>query len=91
VQPNSFFRDSLFPVTRTFYLIPDYTIDSPSARFLVIYRAIGHIFYLNAAGDYIDRILRDMDEVGIKENGFTELGHYISLKVSGWLDAVRVC
>jgi hypothetical protein len=67
------------------------TIDPPSLRFLAIHRAIGRILNLSGAGDYIDCILRDMDEVGIKENGSTELGQYISLKLGGWLDGVPVC
>jgi hypothetical protein len=91
VQSNSVFRDPLLPVTRTLHLTPDHTIDPPSRRLLAIHRAIGRILNLSGAGDYIDRIIRDMDEVGIKENGSTELGHYISLKLGGWLDGVPVC
>jgi hypothetical protein len=30
-----------------------------------------------------------MDEVCIKENGSTEVGHYINLKLGGWLDEVQ--
>jgi hypothetical protein len=86
VQLNSLFRDLLLPVTRILYLTPNYIIDLLSLRLLVIYRAIGRILNLSGAGDYVDRILRDMDEVGIKENGSTELGQYISLKLGGWLD-----
>jgi hypothetical protein len=91
VQSNSLFRDPLLPVTRILYLTPDHTIDPPSLRLLAIHRAIGRILNLSGAGDSIDRILRDMDEVGIKENGSTELGQYISLKLGGWLDGVPVC
>ena len=80
MQSNSLFRDPLLPVTRILYLTPGHTIDPPSARLLEIHRAIGRILNLSGAGDSIDRILRDMDEVGIKENGSTELGQYISLK-----------
>jgi len=32
-----------------------------------------------------------MDEVCIKENRSTELGHYISLKLGGWLNRIPVC
>jgi hypothetical protein len=91
VQPNSLFCDPLLPVTRTLHLTPDHTIDPPSARLLAIHGAIGRILNLSAAGDYIDRVLRGMDEVDIKENGSTELGHYIGLKLGGWWNAVRVC
>jgi hypothetical protein len=31
-----------------------------------------------------------MDDVGIKENGFIKLGHYINLKLGDWLDRVLV-
>src|ERR1700733_119862 len=91
VQSNSLFRDLLLPVTRILYLTPDHTLNPPSLRLLAIHRAIGRILNLSGAGDSIDRILRDMDEVGIKENGSTELGKYISLKLGGWLDGVPVC
>jgi hypothetical protein len=74
VQSNSLFRNLLLPVTRTLYLTPDYTINPLSLRLLVIHRAIGRILNLSSTGDYIDCILRDIDEVGIKENGSTELG-----------------
>ena len=57
----------------------------------MVHRAIGRILNLSGAGDSTDRILRDMDEVSIKENGSTELGQYISLKLGGWLDGVPVC
>jgi hypothetical protein len=63
VQLNSLFRDSLLPVTRTLYLTPDHTIDPPSLRLLAIHRAIGRNLNLSGAGDSIDHILRDMDEV----------------------------
>jgi hypothetical protein len=91
VQLNSLFCDPLLPITRTLHLTPDHTIDPPSPRLLAIHRAIGRILNLSGAGDYIDRILRDMDEVSIREDGSTELGHYIGLKLGGWLDGVPVC
>lgn len=51
---------------------------------------IGRILYLSGAGDYIDDILRDMEEMHIKEDGSTELGHYVRLRLGGWLDGVPV-
>ena len=91
VQSRSIFGDPLLPVTRTLYLTPDHTIDPPSPRLLAIHRAIGSILHLSGAGDYTDRIIRDMDEMSIEENGSTELGYYVSLKLAGWLDGVPVC
>lgn len=90
VRPNNY-GARILPVTRTLYLTPDYTIEPPSPRLLAIHRAIGRILSLSGAGGYIDRIIRDMDEVDITENGSTELGLYISLKLGGWMDAVPVC
>jgi hypothetical protein len=91
VQSNSLFRDPLLPVTRIPYPTSDHTIGPSSLWLLAIHCAIGRILNLSGAGDSIDRILRDMDEVGIKENGSTELGQYTSLKLGGWLDGVPVC
>jgi hypothetical protein len=91
VQSNSLFRDPLLPVTRILYLTPGHTINPPSLRLLAIHRTIRRILNLSGAGDLIDRILRDIDEASIKENGSTELGQYISLKLGGWLDGVLVC
>jgi hypothetical protein len=74
VQSNSLFRNLLLSVTRILYLTSDHTINLSSLRLLAIHRAIGRILNLSGTGDSIDRILRDMDKVGIKENGSTELG-----------------
>jgi hypothetical protein len=84
----------MLPVTRTLYQTPDHTIDPPSPRLLAIHRACAFILYLSGAGDYIGKILRDLrdlDEVGINEDGSTALGHLIGLKAGGWLDEVCVC
>jgi hypothetical protein len=52
----------ILPVVRTLYLTDNRTIDPPSPRLLAIHRAIGHILHLSAAGRYIDKLLRDMEE-----------------------------
>jgi hypothetical protein len=49
--------------------------------FVIGWSAFDHVRFGQIPSAYIDRILRDMDEVGIKENGSTELGQYISLKL----------
>ena len=74
----------LFPVTRTFYDTPNRTIDLPSPRLLAIHRAIALILHLSAAGEYIDRILRDMDDLMVKSDGTTELGQIVALRLGGW-------
>ncbi|KAI1111678.1 hypothetical protein F5Y14DRAFT_424437 [Nemania sp. NC0429] len=88
---QSFYRRRLMsnpalPVTRTLYLTNDRSIDPPSPRLLAVHRAIAHILHLSAAGDYIDKLLRDMDEQGIQADGSTELDRLIRLRLGGWLD-----
>ncbi|KAF5696737.1 transposase [Fusarium mundagurra] len=70
-QPHSYridstlrqpFRNPIFPVNRTFFLTPERTIDPPSARLLAVHNAICQILHLSAAGNYIDSILRDLDD-----------------------------
>jgi hypothetical protein len=82
---------AILPVTHTFLLTPDHTIDPPSPRLLAIHRAIARILNLSGAGVYIDRILRDLEEVEIKEDGSTELAPVLSLKLGGWSNGVSVC
>jgi len=84
-------RHPILPVTRTLYLTPDHTINPPSPRLLAIHRACVFILHLSGAGDYINKILRDMDEVDVKKDGSTELGRLVGLKAGGWLDEVSVC
>ncbi|KAK2785867.1 hypothetical protein FQN53_007243 [Emmonsiellopsis sp. PD_33] len=74
------------PVTRTLYLADNGSIDPPSSRLLAIHRAIAHILHLSGAGDYIDKILRDIEELGVQEGGETELGRIVALRLGGWLD-----
>ncbi|EGE86673.1 uncharacterized protein BDCG_16117 [Blastomyces dermatitidis ER-3] len=76
------------PVTRTLLLSPNLTIDPPSAKLLAIHRAIAIIIALSAAGEYMDQILRDMEEVWVRSDGAAEMGRIVSLKIGGWLDSV---
>ncbi|RFU36171.1 hypothetical protein B7463_g157, partial [Scytalidium lignicola] len=80
--PSIVLRDPL-PVTRTLYLTETRTIDLPSPRLLAIHRAIAHILHLSAAGGYINRILKDMEEKGIQADGSTELARFVRLRL-GW-------
>ncbi|KAK7427563.1 hypothetical protein QQZ08_005838 [Neonectria magnoliae] len=73
-----------FPIIRTLYLTESRTIDPPSPRLLAIHSAIAHILHLSAAGDYIDRILRDLEEHGVREDGSTELDRFVKLRLDGW-------
>lgn len=59
----------MVPVTRTLYIADDESIEAPSSHFLAIHRAIAYILHLSRAGDYIDKILNDMDEPGVYKGG----------------------
>jgi hypothetical protein len=83
-------RHLILPVTRTLYLTPDHIIDPFFPRLLAIYRACIFILHLSNVEDYINKILRDMDEVDIKKDGSTELGRLVRSKAGGWLNKVSV-
>ncbi|GBF62694.1 hypothetical protein TMEN_5258 [Trichophyton mentagrophytes] len=78
---NALVRSSYnLPVTRTLLLSPHHTIDPPSVKLLALHRAIARILELSAAGAYIDRIIRDMEEVWVRSDGSAELGRIVGLK-----------
>ncbi|KAI1318487.1 hypothetical protein F5Y16DRAFT_406297 [Xylariaceae sp. FL0255] len=79
-------RNLAFPFTRTLYLTNDRSIDPPSPRLLAVHRAIAHILRLSGAGEYIDKLLQDMDDVGIQADGSTELSRLLQLRLGGWRD-----
>ncbi|KAI0423039.1 hypothetical protein F5X98DRAFT_360154 [Xylaria grammica] len=79
------------PITRTLYLTDTRTIDPSSPRLLAVHRAIAHILHLSGAREYIDRLLRDMDEKGILGDGSTDVGRLVKLSLSGWLDGSAMC
>jgi hypothetical protein len=86
--PALFLRDQPLPIPRTLYLSDNRTIDPPSHRLLAIHCAIAYILHLSAACEYIDRILRDAEELGVQEDGSTELGRLVHLGLRGWVDGV---
>ena len=81
---NPWLLSGVIPVTRSLYLTTDRTIDPPSPRLLAIHNAIGHILHLSAAGSYIDKILKDREERGIRADGSTEIGLLVGLELHGW-------
>lgn len=91
-QPHTYRIDTFLPpgleenvpVTRTLYLTEDRTIDPPLPRLLAVHRAIAHILHLSAAGEYIDHILWDADEYGIRSDGSTELDRLVKLRLDDW-------
>lgn len=90
-EQSPFLRDPLFPVTRTLTLSPNRTIDPPSARLLEVHRAIALIMKLSAAGEYIEKVLHDMEELDVREDGSTHLGYLTGLRLGGWLKTLSVC
>ncbi|OJD23150.1 hypothetical protein ACJ73_05502 [Blastomyces percursus] len=86
---NAVVRSSYnLPVTRALLISPHHTIDPPSVKLLALHRAIARILELSAAGTYIDRIIRNMEEVWVRSDGSAELGRIVGLKLGGWLDGV---
>lgn len=79
-NPLSRFRPTL-PITRDLFITSDHNIDPPMARLLAIHRACCLIMHLSGAGEYIDKVLRDMEEIGVRSDGTTELGSIISLRL----------
>ncbi|KAF2967839.1 hypothetical protein GQX73_g5726 [Xylaria multiplex] len=82
VAEEYFFRRPALPITCELYLTPERKIEPPSSRLLAIHCAISRILYLSGAGEYIDKIYRDMEEHGVQANGSTPLGHFVSLAIS---------
>jgi len=75
---NSFLPFSnQFPVTRTLSTHP--SINPPSERLLALHSAIGHILHLSGAGDYIEVILRDIEDGVVREDGSTQLGDVLRM------------
>ncbi|KAK0655416.1 hypothetical protein B0T16DRAFT_396876 [Cercophora newfieldiana] len=66
-----------FPLRRT--LFPHSSIDPPLERLLRLHSAIGHVLYLSGAGEYINVILRDMEDGVVREDGSTQLGALVNL------------
>jgi hypothetical protein len=82
--PPLFIQD--LPVVRTLFFTESRSIEPPSARFLALHRAIAHILHLSGAGDYIQTILRDMEWKDTREDGSTELGYLVALRLGEWSD-----
>ncbi|GFF55641.1 hypothetical protein IFM58399_10123 [Aspergillus lentulus] len=61
--------DPYFPVTRTLTRSPNDTINMPSPRLLGVHRAISLMLKLSGAGDYIEQILRDLEQITVEADG----------------------
>jgi HNH endonuclease len=86
--PRHIMRDPPLPVTRTLYLAENRAIDPPLPRLFAVHYAIAHILHLSAAGEYIDRILRDAEEHGVRADGSTELGRLVRLGLGQWAGGI---
>ncbi|OAA63445.1 hypothetical protein SPI_03608 [Niveomyces insectorum RCEF 264] len=89
-QIQSFFPSPMaralgLPVTRTLFVTENRTIDPPSPRLLAVHRAIAHILHMSGAGEYIDRVLEDMEDSVVRSNGTSELGRMVSLGLGDWI------
>lgn len=70
----------ILPVTRDLFITPNHSIEPPSPRLLAIHRACCLILQLSGAGEYVDDVLRDIEEIVIRSDGSTRLGTILSLK-----------
>ncbi|KKK23942.1 hypothetical protein P175DRAFT_0438077 [Aspergillus ochraceoroseus IBT 24754] len=90
MKTKRIWRAYKLPVTRKLYVTPDRNIEPPSPQLLEIHRAIGHILHLSAAGEYIDRVIQDMEnlQVGpVCSDGSSRIGEYINYRLAsqlGW-------
>ena len=73
----------ILPKTKT--LRTHSTIDPPNPRLLALRSAIAKILHASAAGEYINKILRNMDDDMVQSDGSTALGHLVRLRVGGWV------
>lgn len=74
-----------FPIRRTLHLTADRNIEPPSPRLLAVHRAISMILHLSAAGEYIHKILRGMEEQTARCDGSTLLGDFVRLRMENLL------
>lgn len=88
IKRDRLLRIVKLPVTRTLYLTPYHNIDPPSVDLLNIHHAIARILHLSAAGDFIDKFLRDMEMEGgqVMSDGTSRIDEYVCFKLAGCLD-----
>jgi hypothetical protein len=88
--PYPFFRRPELPLTRTLFTTSDRNIDPPSSRLLVIHRACLLILHLSGAAEFVNKVIRDMDEKAVESDGTTALGSLISFGLRKWDGSVKV-
>ncbi|KAK3687440.1 hypothetical protein B0T22DRAFT_527268 [Podospora appendiculata] len=65
-----------FPICRTFF--SHASIDPPLERLLELHSAIGHVLHMSGAGEYINTILRNLEDGVVQEDGSTQLGALVN-------------
>ncbi|KAG5295524.1 hypothetical protein I7I50_08297 [Histoplasma capsulatum G186AR] len=88
-EERPFLRDPLFPVVRQLYLSPEHTIDPPSPQLLAVHSAVARILKLSGAGEYIENILREMEDPCVEADGSTNLERLLNWGLQGWLSLIR--
>ncbi|KIH92443.1 hypothetical protein SPBR_02859 [Sporothrix brasiliensis 5110] len=78
------------PVVRTLFLSENRTTDAPLPRLLAIHAAVTKVLHMCGAGAYSENILRDTEELVIEEDGTTNLGKLVALRMGGWWNGVVV-
>ena len=78
------------PVTWDLFIASGRNIDPPSRRLLAIHRACCLIIDLSGAGEYIYKVLQDMEDSNVQSDGTTELGSIISLRLHQRGETARV-
>lgn len=69
------------PITRQLFITPDHNIDPPLPRLLAIHRACCLVMHLSGAGDYIEKVVQDMEEGTLRSDGTTEVSSILSLRL----------
>ena len=70
------------------YLIDNQVIDSPLPQLFAVHYVSPYILHLFTARDYIDRILCDTKQHGVRADGSTELGRLVRLGLGQWTGGV---
>lgn len=75
-------RQCPLPVTRDLLTATDRNIDFPLPRLLTIHKACCIIMRASGAGEYINRVLDDMEDLGVlRSDGTTDAGTMVSLRL----------
>lgn len=71
----------------TVSMTPRGEIHPPARRLLAVHRAIRNTLHLNAAGDYIDQLLRDLEDTFVvASDGSIDIGHIRFSRLGGQVE-----